>query len=269
MRDNASKLAGILREIEGRFLLFVTGAGVSAASGLSTFRGKDPDAIWARDVLEMGTNAYFQEHPVEWWLWFLDRFAKVFDAKPNAAHFAIRGIEERHTGGGGEFLLITQNVDTLHEQAGSKRLVKVHGTADRVRCSRTGCSNGAPSGSIPIVEVDFKAFHARPAADTVPRCPLCGSLVRAHALLFDEYYAEHQDYGFTRVENAASRAELIVFVGTSFSVGVTDLLTRSAWMRGAPALSIDPVGSPPPRVEAFLDTAEILLPRVCELLVKQ
>lgn len=266
MRDDVDLLTRRLREVGEGLLLVVTGAGVSAASGLATFRGPEPDAIWTRDVLEMGTRAYFERDPVDWWRWFLDRFGGILDVKPNAGHRALADLERWHRERGGDFLLVTQNIDVLHEKAGTERLVKVHGSADRLRCSRPGCPHGAPAGSLPVDRVDLEAFRRDPTPEHLPRCPECGALLRAHALLFDEYYHEHEDYGWDRVQAALERVHTQLFVGTSFAVGVTELALRSGWMRGVPAMSVDPGGEPPAGVAGLRQPAEALLPAVTERL---
>lgn len=264
MEEDAHLLAESLRRVDKGLLLVVTGAGVSAASGLPLFRGTDPDAIWNRDVTEIGTVRYFERDPVGWWRWFLRSFEGLLEASPNPAHHALAALERWQTGRGGDFLLVTQNVDTLHEQAGSRRLVKVHGSADRVRCSRAGCALGAPSGSLPADAADFAAFLREPGRESLPRCPRCGALLRAHALLFDEYYDEHFDYGFDRVREALDRMALALFVGTSFSVGVTDMVLRTALGWRLPVISIDPAAPPPvPGVQAVRAAAEAVLPEVC------
>ena len=257
-------LTAALRKAGTGLVVVVTGAGVSAASGLPLFRGTDPDAVWNRDVTEIGTFRFFARDPVTWWQWFRRSFDGLLDARPNPAHHALAALERWQLNGGGDFLLITQNVDTLHEQAGSQRLVKVHGSADRLRCSRNGCSLGAPSGSLPAGDVDFAPFENNPRQETLPRCPRCGALLRAHALLFDEYYDEHADYGFDRVRQAMERMALAVFAGTSFSVGVTDLVLREALGWKLPVVSIDPAGRPPaPGVTTVQAGAEDILPAVC------
>ncbi|MHC4109378.1 MAG: SIR2 family NAD-dependent protein deacylase, partial [Planctomycetota bacterium] len=190
----AGELAGALRALDGGRLLVVTGAGISLASGIPTFRGSDPHAIWKRDVTELGTRRYFEEDPVGSWCWYVQRFEAIGEARPNPAHAAVARIERWHAGRGGDFLLVTQNIDTLHEQAGSIRLVKVHGSIDRVRCSRSGCVNGTPRGSLPRSGLDLAPLRADPSRAHLPECPECGAILRPHVLWFDEYYDEHDDY---------------------------------------------------------------------------
>jgi NAD-dependent deacetylase len=260
----ADELSTALAGRRARSLLVVTGAGVSVASGIPTFRGSDPGAIWKRDVTELGTRRYFLEDPVGSWRWYLERFDRALGARPNPAHQALVGLERWQVGRGGEFLLVTQNVDTLHERAGSERLVKVHGSADRVRCSRPGCTHGAPRGSLPRDEAALAAFRGDPRREHLPRCPACGALLRQHVLWFDEHYQEHADYQLERVLGAAERAGVVLFAGTSFSVGITDLLLQTAWRGGAVVLAVDPAAPPQPLpgVRLLRAAAEELLPAV-------
>lgn len=237
---DAAELARIITGLGTGHLVVLTGAGVSAASGLPLFRGSDPDAIWSRDVTEMGTIAAFERDPVDWWRWFIARFGGLHDARPNAAHSAIAELERWHGSRGGRFTLITQNVDTLHEAAGSRAPVKVHGTISRFRCSRWGCAHGAPSGSLPLEVFDALRWFDDPRKETLPRCPTCHALVRAHVLLFDEYYTGHDDYGFERATEALETMDVLLLVGTSLSVGITDLAAHGAAIRRVPAIRIDP-----------------------------
>jgi NAD-dependent deacetylase len=242
-------------------VLVVTGAGVSAASGIRTFRGSEPDAIWRTDPMELATRRFFERDPVTHWRWYLDRFAAVDTAEPNPAHRALATWERIHSPRG-PFLLVTQNIDTLHEQAGSRSLIKVHGSADRVRCTQYGCIHAAPAGSIPRSEIDLGRFRDLPNADNLPRCPVCRSPLRPHVLFFDEYYGEHADYQFERVREAAAAADVAVFIGTSLSVGVTALILQSALGRGCDTLLIDPdpPTAMPPSVLPLRARAEVLLP---------
>lgn len=268
MRDAVESLAQSIETVDRGLLLVLTGAGVSLASGIATFRGSDPGAVWTRDVTELGTVEYFRRDPAGSWSWYLERFDRVREARPNPAHHALAALERWQTARGGDFLLVTQNIDTLHEQAGSRRLIKVHGSSDRVRCSRDGCRLGAPHGSLPRGEIDLAAFRAAPSRETVPRCPECGALLRQHVLWFDEMYGDHADYQWERVLEASERMALALCVGTSFSVGVTDLFLRSAHWSGIPVISIDPAGAGTAGglLTVLAEKAEELLPAVCGVL---
>ncbi|MFP2923674.1 SIR2 family NAD-dependent protein deacylase [Pyxidicoccus sp. 3LG] len=247
----------------GAKTVVVTGAGVSLASGIPTFRGSDPGAVWANDVTEKGTRAYFKREPHESWLWYLKRFELARGAKPNDAHRALVGWEQWQERNQRDFLLVTQNVDTLHEQAGSRALVKVHGSLDQARCTRIHCTQGPPRGTIPMAELDFGPLHANPDPETVPRCPVCKSKLRPHVLWFDELYNEHASYQFDHVMRRAKWATLVVFIGTSFSVGITELVSERAWLNGAQVFSIDPSGnSPSPSIRVVAARAEEVLPRM-------
>jgi NAD-dependent deacetylase len=261
------ELADALDSCSGK-LLVVTGAGVSLASGIPTFRGTDPGAIWKSDLTELATFEFFQNDPVESWRFYLDRFDLVRDARPNPAHRAIAAIDRVRGERGEDFLLVTQNVDTLHEAAGTARMIKVHGSADRVRCSSPRCRLGAPRGSIQFGRQDVAAFMNDPSFDTLPRCPECEAPLRPHVLWFDEFYGDHEDYQWNRLLSAAVEASTIVFVGTSFSVGVTDVILQSGLATGAAMLSIDPGAHRQPvrTLRHLAVPAEEVLPAACRKL---
>jgi NAD-dependent deacetylase len=264
LEEAARVLASALDDSEGR-LLVVTGAGVSLASGIPTFRGTDPGAIWKHDLTELATFGFFQSDPVASWRFYLDRFDLVRDARPNPAHLAIAALDRARGERDREFLLVTQNVDTLHEAAGTTRMIKVHGSADRVRCSAVRCRLGAPRGSLGFGRVDAAAFLASPCLDTLPRCPECEAPLRPHVLWFDELYGDHQDYQWDRLLGSAAAATTIVFVGTSFSVGVTDVILQSGLATGAAMLSIDPGAHRQPHrsLRHLAVPAERVLPAAC------
>ena len=243
MKDEIAKLAGellALADSDLDSLLVVTGAGVSVASGVPTFRGGEPDAVWARDTTEKGTRRFFESDPVASWSWYLSRFEKVTGASVNPAHQALVQLERWQLQRGGGFLLATQNIDGLHRQAGSQELVEVHGRADRIRCSHDGCKLGSPTGAQAANDVDLAPFRAAPSLATLPRCPLCSSLFRPHVLWFDERYDQHADYQLGRVLYAAKRAGIVIFAGTSFAVGITAMVLELASDNAASVYSIDP-----------------------------
>ena len=253
---------------EARHLLVVTGAGISLASGIPTFRGSDRGAVWKRDITEMATLAFFLEDPVESWRWYLSRFACLAHARPNAGHLALADLERWQTKRGRDFLLVTQNIDTLHAEADSRRLIEVHGTAARVRCPSPGCRYAAPRGSLVRSDSALEAFRTDPRTETLPGCPECQAPLRPHVLWFDELYSDHEDYRWEEVLAAGERADLALFVGTSFSVGVTDLLLRATAMRGVPVFSLDPGTASPPfsGMRTIQQPAEEALPELVRLL---
>lgn len=253
-----------------RGLIFVlTGAGISLASGIPTFRGTDEGAVWTRDVTEMGTYRFFRSDPVRSWQWYRQRFRTALGAKPNPAHFALAELERWQRERGGEFLLVTQNIDTLHEQAGSTRFVKVHGSADRARCSNPRCPSGSTETAA-MTDLDFSAFESEACLEAIPRCSRCQSLMRPHVLWFDEMYTDHVDYRWPAVTKACDRIGLVLAVGTSFSVGVTELVGWASSQRRAPMFIVDPTAAPgAPGLHAIhvRENAEELLPRVAAALM--
>jgi NAD-dependent deacetylase len=264
MDSDSTRLVAAIEQTQG-LLLVLTGAGISVASGIPTFRGSDPGAIWAHDITEMATLRYFTADPVGAWRWYRHRFLRVLAARPNPAHHALVALEGWQAQRRRDFLLVTQNIDTLHERAGSARLAKVHGSADRCRCADPACRLGALE-SIPLDAVDFAEFDRDPRLAAIPSCPACGSLVRPHVLWFDELYVSHAEYDWHVVHAAAPRIQLLLCVGTSLAVGVTSFLQSATAGAGAPVFLVDPGERPPdahPSVVHVRARAEELLPRIC------
>jgi NAD-dependent deacetylase len=220
-------------------IVFLTGAGISAESGIPTFRGSE--GYWrvgSRNYqpTEMATALSFAAMPEELWRWYLYRRGICHAAAPNAAHQALVGLEERL---GDRFLLVTQNVDGLHLRAGSSeaRTYQIHGNVDLCRC-RSGCSPAVR----PLPEALAHDWaKTRPLGD-VERAALrcaCGDWLRPHVLWFDESYDEPL-YRYLSALRAAEQAAVLVVVGTS---GATTLPTRMCEIvaaRGAPFIVVDP-----------------------------
>jgi NAD-dependent deacetylase len=242
--------------------LILTGAGVSLASGIPTFRGTDAGAVWASNVMARATLQHFRREPADSWSWYRQRHAQVLAAQPNAAHRALVDLERWHATRGAGFQVITQNIDLLHEAAGARSLVKVHGSIDRARCADASCAES--DTTVATASLDFSAFDAGPDAAAVPRCAACGGLMRPHVLWFDEHYGSHPDYGWSAVLEACDAMRLVIAIGTSFSVGVTDLIACEAGRRGIPLFVIDPQGASIAGrgVVGLREKAEDLLPRV-------
>lgn len=198
----------------------LTGAGISAESGVPTFRDAQT-GLWAQfDPLELATPAAFARDPKRVWDWYAWRRALVAKAEPNAGHRALVDIERRVP----EFLLITQNVDGLHRRAGSRSIVELHGNIARVRCSRENT----------IVE-DWTDD------DPVPRCPRCGALLRPDVVWFEEMLPEA---ALSAAEDAVHRCDILLVVGTSAEVYPAAALPQRAQSAGAAVLEINPNATP-------------------------
>lgn len=157
----------IRRALNGRILV-ITGAGISADSGIPTFRGKD--GYWRKlDPMKLATPEAFRANPHLVWEWYLYRRKIVSEAQPNAGHEVIAKLS--HTAP--EFLLVTQNVDDLHERADTRsdRIVKVHGDLFLNRCFNASCA-----------EQNRKAV----SHDALPKCRKCSSLLRPGVVWFGE-----------------------------------------------------------------------------------
>lgn len=197
----------MIKQIDNVFVL--TGAGISAESGLPTFRS--PGGLWQGPIVEqVCTPEAWERDPWKVWQFYSTRRAAALAAKPNPAHFALAGLEARI---GDRFFLCTQNVDDLHEQAGSHRLIHIHGEIRKSRCSE-GCSE-------PVE--DLRVYKLR---SEVPRCH-CGALLRPHVVFFDESPLE-----LDRVDDELDRATLLLVVGTSGTVQPAASLVVRAKKRG-------------------------------------
>jgi NAD-dependent deacetylase len=200
-----------------RFVTALTGAGISAESGVPTFRDAQT-GLWARfDPHELATPSAFARNPKLVWDWYAWRRECVASARPNPGHLALVDLERRAP----EFVLITQNVDGLHQRAGSRKLVELHGNIARVKCSREG-----------TVVDQWQA-----AAGAVPRCANCGALLRPDVVWFEEMLPEA---ALAAAEDAARRSSVLLVVGTSAEVYPAAALPELARRSGAIVVEINP-----------------------------
>lgn len=188
-------------------IVVLTGAGISAESGLATFR--DANGLWAKfRPQDLATPEAFARDPDTVLAWYDARRAQLAKVAPNAAHVALARLDREWPG---EFLLVTQNVDDLHARAGSARMVQMHGALKRARCT------------------ECKAVH--PWEGAMPRdtpCPACGTA----ALRPDIVWFGEMPMQMDRIMAAVERADLFVSIGTSGTVypaaGFVDALRRGA-----------------------------------------
>ncbi|MDH5285445.1 MAG: NAD-dependent deacylase [Betaproteobacteria bacterium] len=216
----ADDLARALRS--ARFVAVLSGAGVSAESGVSTFRDA-LTGLWANfDPLELATPSAFRRNPKLVWDWYAERRAQLARVLPNPGHHAIARIEASVP----RFLLATQNVDGLHARAGSRRLVELHGNIARVRCSED-------------------PRHAVEAWDDVgdepPRCAHCGAYLRPDVVWFEESLPAQ---ALCAAEAAARACDLLIVAGTSGEVYPAAALPQYAKAAGAIVLEVNPAATP-------------------------
>ncbi len=210
----------------GGLVMVLTGAGISAESGIPTFRGDDGWwTVGSRNYtpMELATAEAFAADPATVWSFYLARIGRYGSCAPNAAHHALVALERRLDE---RFLLITQNVDGLHRSAGQdpRRTYAIHGELSRVRCAQDcGASPEGFPESLRRRLIDRVAAGEVPGFDEEARmaltCRGCGGLLRPHVLWFDEYYDE-ANFRWDSTLQAATRADLLVVVGTS---GATNL----------------------------------------------
>ncbi len=238
------QLERILAEVRGERgkVLVLTGAGISAESGIPTFRGKE--GIWvvgSRNYVpqEMATYEMFLRNPEEVWRWYLYRFGVVRGAVPNAGHRALVALE---TAFQDRFTLVTQNIDGLHRRAGSseKRTYCIHGDAAWVRCA-ADCGVGL----LPLPELSDRSRNDPLTAEDRRRltCPGCGGWLRPHVLWFDEYYDE-ENYRMQSTLRAASEASLLLVVGTSGATNLPMQIGELCWRRNVAMVDVNPEHNP-------------------------
>jgi NAD-dependent deacetylase len=201
-----------------RFLFVLTGAGISAESGVPTFRG--PGGYWRnRHFSELASPDAFTRDPRLVWDWYLERRRTVRACEPNAAHRALAAWSARGTG-----RLVTQNVDGLHERAGHRHPIRVHGSLWRNRCTRCGAER--EENTLEYAEL--------------PVSPCCGTLERPGVVWFGEALPPD---ALGAADQAARQADAVLVVGTSGVVYPAAGFVELARRRGARVVDVNPEGS--------------------------
>ena len=205
---------------EATHVVALTGSGISAESGVPTFRDAQT-GLWERyDPLELATPEAFARDPRLVWEWYAWRRGLVADAEPNPGHEALADLERRIPG----FTLVTQNVDGLHQRAGSRRVIELHGNIMRSRCSEEG-----------IIVREYKG------EGTPPRCPRCGEFLRPDVV----WFGETLPFGaLEEASEAARRCDLFLSIGTSSLVYPAAALPYEAVENGATLVEINPTQTP-------------------------
>jgi len=219
----------------------LTGAGISAESGIPTFRGGGESVVWKGMPFEQISSARMVREDLDAvWEWFDYRRGLYKECKPNAGHIALAEWQDRFE----DFTLVTQNVDGLHERAGSENVVELHGNINHARCDDCG-----------------QIYKMKP--EDVPHepthCSGCGTKVRPHIVLFGEMIPEG---AFEKASKKAEDSDFFVVVGTSALVFPADALPEIAKRNGAYLIEINLEETPLTAIcdESFRGKAGEVLP---------
>ncbi len=231
-----------------RNIVVLTGAGVSVASGLRPYRG--PGGLWEEgDAARLAAVQAVRDDLTAVWRLFGELRIKALSAVPNAAHRALADWQRRCVATGREFVLLTQNVDGLHQRAGSTDVVELHGSAFRTRCS--SCSLE------PFLDHEAHATE-------VPRCPACNAGLRPDVVMFDEPLPVPAEW---RAKKSLRTCDLFLAAGTSGTVSPASNFVRAAEYVGAHTVLVN-LEAMEPRNPAFreerLGPAEELLPKLLQ-----
>jgi len=210
--------------------VFFTGAGVSTESGVPDFRS--PGGVWARyDPMQLTFDRYVASADVRRLSWQMRREFFAAGALPNPAHRAIAAME----GAGRSLGVITQNIDGLHTEAGSRTVVEVHGTARRVGCIGAAPRYCAPQGCGWSTDTAW-AFDRIDAGDGDPHCPQCGGLVKSATISFGQVMDEATLH---RASQLLDQADAVIVVGSSLQVYPAAGLPTQAAARGIPCAIVN------------------------------
>jgi NAD-dependent deacetylase len=212
--SDVDRAADMIRS--ARRLAVLTGAGISAESGLATFRGAG--GLWeGQRVEDVATPEAFARDPRQVWRFYNARRANLATVRPNAGHHALAALEERF---GDHFALVTQNVDGLHQAAGSRRVLEIHGSIRRVRC--TACLRIENRQAEPLPEM--------------PVCPVCHELLRPDVVWFHEALPSRI---WAEAEEAVRTCDCFLVIGTSAVVYPAAGLIFLAQDHGAGVIEIN------------------------------
>ena len=199
---------------EAKKIVIVTGAGISQESGIPTFRGKD--GLWRNyDAMKLATIDAFYDDPKLVWEWYVERRTNIFSASPNAGHAAIAQLEKYC-----DVVILTQNIDGLHQRAGSNQVLELHGSIVRIKC--TVCD---------FVDDLINEFNYLP-----PMCN-CGNILRPDVVWFGESLP--QDVWEKAIVHASS-CDVMIIVGTSLVVSPANTLPIFAKENDATLIEVNP-----------------------------
>lgn len=219
IQDNIQFAAELLRK--ARHAVVLTGAGISTPSGIPDFRSEGT-GLWSHDEpLEVASLSTFRTHPERFYAWFQPLAGQIFDARPNEAHMALARLEQQ----GRLKSIATQNIDMLHQKAGSSQVIEMHGTLATLSCTR--CFQKV--NSLP---------YLRPFVEEgkMPLCPRCGAVLKPDVILFGEQLPQKAWFDAQRASRAC---DLMIVAGSSLEVMPVAGLPMQAMDRGAHLLIVN------------------------------
>jgi NAD-dependent deacetylase len=219
MQSDIERASDMLRH--SAYTVALTGAGISTPSGIPDFRSPR-SGLWSHaDPLQVASLWAFAEHPETFYRWFRPLLARLLAAQPNPAHTILAAMEEQNRLHG----VLTQNVDSLHQLAGSRRVLELHGHIRSATCLLCGC--GVVGSSL---------WPAILAGAPAPRCPECSGLLKPGTILFGEPLPYEL---LAQAQAEALRCEVMIVIGTSLTVMPAADLPFLAHRRGAQIISIN------------------------------
>ena len=200
---------------QSKHAVVLTGAGLSTPSGIPDFRSTGT-GLWAKDEpLEVASLSTFRTAPERFFHWFRPLASQIFNAKPNLAHWALARLEKA----GRIDAIITQNIDTLHQKAGSKVVIEMHGTMQTLTC--TQCYHQVDA-------VHYLAVFVE--TGEIPLCPKCNQVLKPDVILFGEQLPQS---AWFKAQRAARQCDLMLVIGSSLEVLPVAGLPMQALDRGA------------------------------------
>jgi len=200
---------------DAKHVVALTGAGLSTPSGIPDFRSEGT-GLWSRDEpLEVASLSTFRAAPERFFKWFRPLASQIFNAEPNPAHTALAELEKQ----GRLHTIITQNIDSLHQKAGSQHVVEMHGTMQTLTC--TQCYQRVNSKEL------LQAFVEQ---DAIPRCSKCGAVLKPDVILFGEQLPQN---AWMEAQREARHCDLMLVAGSSLEVLPVAGLPMQALDRGA------------------------------------
>lgn len=217
-------------------ITFLTGAGISAASGIPTYRGSD--GIWIKGTKfykpeSFGTFQHFNNHADEVWQYTFFRKKMFANAEPNPSHYDLVALESQL---GDRFELITQNIDNLHQRAGSKTVYEIHGNLREMRCA-SECTKAIykmPSA----IELKDQDEDLTMEEQQLLFCPECGDHTRPNILWFDEYYNE-RIFKVDTCMSIAKRSSLLIILGSSGATTLPNSLVAQTLRYGGYVIDVN------------------------------